>query len=90
VAKRLSFLDRYLTLWIFLVNFTMSKNADERYASATEVVMLDPTDSAEVSFMNDLKIDTRTTVAMTAFLAPTSARVCGRTTPASCFRRSTS
>jgi hypothetical protein len=47
--------------------------ADEKFASATEVVMLDPTDSAEASFMNDLKIDTKTTVAMTAFLAPPGA-----------------
>ena len=47
--------------------------ADEKFASATEVVMLDPTDSAETSFLGDLKIDTKTTVAMTAFLAPPGA-----------------
>ena len=44
--------------------------ADTRYASATEVVMVDPSDSAEVSFLGDLKIDPSTTIAVTAFLAP--------------------
>ena len=49
--------------------------ADEKYASATEVVMLDPTDSAETSFLGDLNIDTKTTVATTAFLAPPGAMI---------------
>jgi hypothetical protein len=44
--------------------------ADAKFAGATEVVMLDPTASAEASFLGDLKIDAKTTVAMTAFLAP--------------------
>jgi hypothetical protein len=44
--------------------------ADARFASATEIVMLDPTDSAEASFLADLKIDPKTDEAMTVFLAP--------------------
>ena len=32
--------------------------------------MVDPSDSAEVSFLGDLKIDPSTTIAVTAFLAP--------------------
>ena len=44
--------------------------ADEKYAAATEIVMLDPTDAAETSFLGDLKIDPKITVATTAFLAP--------------------
>ena len=44
--------------------------ADARFASATEIVMLDPTDSAEASFLADMKIDPKTEEAMTVFLAP--------------------
>ena len=44
--------------------------SDERYASATEVVVLDPCDTDEASFLGDLKIDPQTTTAVTAFLAP--------------------
>jgi hypothetical protein len=44
--------------------------ADARFASATEIVMLDPADSAETSFLTDLKIDPKTEEAMTVFLAP--------------------
>jgi hypothetical protein len=44
--------------------------SDERYASATEIVVLDPRDTAEASFLGDLKIDPQTTTAVTAFLAP--------------------
>jgi hypothetical protein len=44
--------------------------ADTRFASATEIVMLDPTDSVEASFLADLKIDPKTEEAMTVFLAP--------------------
>ena len=44
--------------------------ADARFASATEIVMLDPADSAEASFLADLKIDPKTEEAMTVFLAP--------------------
>jgi hypothetical protein len=44
--------------------------ADVRFASATEIVMLDPTDSAEASFLGDLKIDPKTEDAVTVFLVP--------------------
>ena len=44
--------------------------ADARFAEATEIVMLDPTDSAEASFLADLKIDPKTEEAVTVFLAP--------------------
>lgn len=44
--------------------------ADARFASATTIVMLDPADSAEASFLADLKIDPKTEEAMTVFLAP--------------------
>jgi hypothetical protein len=44
--------------------------ADARFVSATEIVMLDPSDPVEASFLNDLKIDPKTEEAMTVFLAP--------------------
>ncbi|MCE5268356.1 MAG: hypothetical protein LLG00_10770 [Planctomycetaceae bacterium] len=44
--------------------------ADSRFASATEIVMLDPADSAEASFLADLKIDSKTEEAVTIFMAP--------------------
>jgi len=47
--------------------------ADKRYADATEVVILDPTDSAEAPFLADLKIDPKTLAAVTAFLVPPGA-----------------
>jgi len=47
--------------------------ADERFAKFTEVVMLDPTDSAEASFLADLKIDPKESKAVTAFLVPPGA-----------------
>ncbi len=47
--------------------------ADAKYTAATEIVMLDPTNPAEAPFLGDLKIDPKTTVAMTAFLAPPGA-----------------
>ncbi len=49
--------------------------ADARYAEATEVVILDPTDSAEAAFLADLKIDRQTPEAVTAFLVPPGAVV---------------
>ena len=49
--------------------------ADEKFGSATEVVMLDPADSAETSFLGDLKIEAKTTVAKTAFIAPSGALI---------------
>ncbi len=44
--------------------------ADARFASATEIVMLDPADSAEASFLADLKVDAKTEEAVTLFMAP--------------------
>ena len=44
--------------------------ADARFAQATEIVMLDPTDTAEADFLKDLQIDPKTEVAVTVFLAP--------------------
>jgi hypothetical protein len=44
--------------------------ADQRYASATKVVLLDPADPAEKPFLTDLKIDPKTAEAVTAFMAP--------------------
>ncbi|HUT94590.1 MAG TPA: hypothetical protein VMY37_34360 [Thermoguttaceae bacterium] len=44
--------------------------ADARFAQATEIVMLDPTDAAEADFLKDLQIDPKTEVAVTVFLAP--------------------
>ncbi|OHB72507.1 MAG: hypothetical protein A2V70_00865 [Planctomycetes bacterium RBG_13_63_9] len=44
--------------------------ADARYAKATEIVALDPEDRAETAFLQDLKIDPRTSQAVTVVLAP--------------------
>ena len=44
--------------------------ADDRFAQATEIVMLDPTNTAEASFLRDLQIDPKTEMAVTVFLAP--------------------
>lgn len=49
--------------------------ADARFADATEVVMLNPADPAEASFLADLKIDPKTEDAMTVFLAPPGAAI---------------
>jgi hypothetical protein len=49
--------------------------ADQRFAAATEIVTLDPTDSAETPFLTDLKIDPKTTEAVTVFLAPPGAPI---------------
>jgi hypothetical protein len=46
---------------------------DARFSEATEIVTLDPADSAEVPFLADLKIDPKTPIAVTAFLAPPGA-----------------
>ncbi len=43
---------------------------DSRFGHATEVVMLDPADTAERFFLADLKIDPQESEAMTAFLVP--------------------
>jgi hypothetical protein len=44
--------------------------ADAKYGIATEIVMLDPSDSSEASFLGDLQIDPKTSVAVTTFLVP--------------------
>lgn len=44
--------------------------ADTRFAQATEIVMLDPTDTAEASFLKDLQVDPKTESAVTVFMAP--------------------
>jgi len=44
--------------------------ADVRFASATEIVMLDPTDATEASFLTDLKVSPDTAEATTVFIAP--------------------
>lgn len=43
---------------------------DARFASATEIVTLDPSDSKEASFLTDLKVASNTTVATTVFIVP--------------------
>ena len=49
--------------------------ADARFAQATDIVMLDPTDTSEASFLKDLQIDPKTEAAVTVFLAPPGAPV---------------
>jgi hypothetical protein len=49
--------------------------ADARFAQATEIVLLDPTDAAEASFLKDLQVDPRTETAVTVFLAPPGAPI---------------
>jgi len=44
--------------------------ADERFARATQIVMLDPTDATEADFLRDLQVDPKTQEAVTVFLAP--------------------
>ncbi len=44
--------------------------ADPRYQTATEVIVLDPADSREAPFLGDLEIDPKTAVAVTALVAP--------------------
>jgi hypothetical protein len=43
---------------------------DTRFASATEIVTLDPTDKKEVRFLTDLKVSPDTAEATTVFVAP--------------------
>lgn len=49
--------------------------ADSRFAEATEVVVLDPTDAAEAGLLKDLQIDPKTKQAVTVFLAPPGAPI---------------
>jgi hypothetical protein len=44
--------------------------ADERFAPATQIVTLDPTDATEADFLRDLQVDPKTQEAVTVFLAP--------------------
>jgi hypothetical protein len=44
--------------------------ADERFARATQIVTLDPTDATEAEFLKDLQVDPKTAEATTVFLAP--------------------
>ena len=44
--------------------------ADARFAAATEVVTIDPSDAREASFLRALQVDSRTPMAVTVLLAP--------------------
>jgi hypothetical protein len=44
--------------------------ADARYEKVTEIVTVDPSDAAESKFLGQLKIDPKTSQAVTAFIAP--------------------
>jgi len=48
---------------------------DSRFANSTEVVSLDPADEAESKFLKQLQIDPKTSVAVTALIAPPGAVV---------------
>ena len=49
--------------------------ADPQYSKATEVVMLDPADTAEQQFLTALQVDPRTTTAVTVLVTPPGAPV---------------
>jgi hypothetical protein len=44
--------------------------ADARYASATEIVTLDPTDKKEANFLTDLRVSPGIAIATTVFIVP--------------------
>ena len=46
-------------------------HANERYANASEIVLLNPEDEAEAAFLKDLRVDPETSQAVTLILAPT-------------------
>jgi len=48
---------------------------DERFAKATEVVVLDPSDSAEAKFLGDLGVSPETETAITVLMAPPGAPI---------------
>ncbi len=48
---------------------------DARFAKSTEVVSLDPADEAEAKFLKQLQIDPKTSIAVTALIAPPGAVV---------------
>jgi hypothetical protein len=52
------------------MNAAQSFKADAQYAKATEIVTLNPEDEAEAAFLKDLKVDPRTSQAVTIVLAP--------------------
>ena len=47
-----------------------SFKADARFASSTEVIVVDPEDRAEAALLQDLQVDARTPQAVTVLLAP--------------------
>jgi len=49
-----------------VINF----KADPRFSQFTQIVMLDPTDSAETNFLGQLKVDPKTSEAVTVLLTP--------------------
>lgn len=49
--------------------------SDERFGEATEVVMIDPSDSSEADFLADLRVKPDTKNAVTVFLAPPGAPI---------------
>lgn len=55
--------------------------ADPRFAQNVEIVQLDPANPQEEKFLSTLKIDTKTTEAVTAFLAPPGAAIAVFTGP---------
>lgn len=55
--------------------------ADARFARATEVVALDPSDHSEASFLNDLRVNPQTPQAVTILLAPPGTPVATFTGP---------
>jgi hypothetical protein len=49
--------------------------ADAQYVKTTEIITLDPTEAGEESFLRRLKVDPKTTEAVTVFMAPPGATV---------------
>jgi hypothetical protein len=49
--------------------------ADPQYAKTTEIITIDPTDTAEESLLKQFKVDPKTEEAVTVFLAPPGATV---------------
>ncbi len=52
------------------MNAAQNFKADARFASATEIVTINPEDVAEATLLGDLKVDPRTSQAVTVVLAP--------------------
>ena len=49
--------------------------ADTRFAAATEIVAVDPRNQAEAKLLSDLRVDPRTSQAVTVLLAPPGAPI---------------